>query len=201
MGFKWFVDGLRDGSLGFGGEESAGASFLRRDGATWTTDKDGLIFGLLAAEITARIGHDPGEAYGRITQELGVRSTPGSMRRRLRTSGGCWRRWRPIRLGITTLADEQVARHDDRRTGNNAPIGGIKVVAESGWFALRPSGHRGRLQDLCREFSQRRPPAADPATGDGRGRAGVCDATLAVRRDWSDPIKAAASRTSAAHSR
>jgi phosphoglucomutase len=140
VGFKWFVDGLRDGSLGFGGEESAGASFLRRDGATWTTDKDGLILGLLAAEITARTGHDPGEAYARITQELGVpfyaridAPATADQRRLLATLA-------PDRLGITTLADEPVRATMTAAPGNNAPIGGIKVVAESGWFALRPSG-------------------------------------------------------------
>ena len=140
VGFKWFVDGLIDGSLGFGGEESAGASFLRRDGSVWTTDKDGIILGLLAAEITARTKQDPGEAYNRITQALGVpfyeridaRATP-ELRRRLAMLS-------PDQLGINELAGEPVRATFTTAPGNNAPIGGIKMVAASGWFAVRPSG-------------------------------------------------------------
>ena len=140
VGFKWFVDGLLDGSLGFGGEESAGASFLRRDGSVWTTDKDGLILGLLAAEITARVKHDPGEAYDRITRTLGVpfyeridAPATAEQRRLLKTLS-------PDRLGITQLAGEAVSATYVTAPGNNAPIGGIKMVAASGWFAVRPSG-------------------------------------------------------------
>jgi phosphoglucomutase len=140
VGFKWFVDGLIDGSLGFGGEESAGASFLRRDGSVWTTDKDGIILGLLAAEITARTKQDPGEAYNRITQALGVPfyeridapATP-ELRRRLAMLS-------PDQLGIKDLAGEPVRATFTTAPGNNAPIGGIKMVAASGWFAVRPSG-------------------------------------------------------------
>jgi phosphoglucomutase len=140
VGFKWFVDGLLDGSLGFGGEESAGASFLRRDGSVWTTDKDGLILGLLAAEITARTNQDPGEAYDRITQALGApfyeridAPATAEQRRLLRTLP-------PDRLGIKELAGEPVSATFAAAPGNNAPIGGIKMVAASGWFAVRPSG-------------------------------------------------------------
>jgi phosphoglucomutase len=140
VGFKWFVDGLLGGSLGFGGEESAGASFLRRDGPVWTTDKDGIILGLLAAEITARTKHDPGVEYDRIAQALGVPfyeriDAPASAEQRQRlktlTAEG---------LGITELAGEPVRAALTTAPGNNAPIGGIKIVAASGWFAVRPSG-------------------------------------------------------------
>jgi len=140
VGFKWFVDGLLAGSLGFGGEESAGASFLRRDGSLWTTDKDGLILGLLAAEITARTKHDPGKAYERIAATLGMPyyeriDAPASaeQRQRLKTLTA-------QELGITELAGEPVLAALTAAPGNNAPIGGIKIVAESGWFAVRPSG-------------------------------------------------------------
>jgi phosphoglucomutase len=140
VGFKWFVDGLTDGSLGFGGEESAGASFLRRDGSVWTTDKDGIILGLLAAEITARTKQDPGIAYEHITQALGVPfyeriDAPASaeLRHRLATIS-------PDQLGITKLAGEPVQATFTTAPGNNAPIGGIKMATTSGWFAVRPSG-------------------------------------------------------------
>ncbi len=140
VGFKWFVDGLTDGSLGFGGEESAGASFLRRDGSVWTTDKDGIILGLLAAEITARTKHDPGAYYDHITQDLGVpfyertdAPATAEQRRRLATLA-------PDQLGIKQLAGEPVGAMFTTASGNNAPIGGIKMVAASGWFAVRPSG-------------------------------------------------------------
>jgi phosphoglucomutase len=140
VGFKWFVDGLLDRSLGFGGEESAGASFLRRDGSVWTTDKDGLILGLLAAEITARAQQDPGEAYEHITQALGVplyertdAPATAEQRRLLGTLS-------PDQLGITELAGEVVSATFTTAPGNNAPIGGIKMVAAGGWFAVRPSG-------------------------------------------------------------
>jgi len=140
VGFKWFVDGLTDGSLGFGGEESAGASFLRRDGTTWTTDKDGIILGLLAAEITARTGRDPGEAYGALTEALGIPfyariDAPASAAERARLKA-----LTPDRLGMTMLAGEAVSGVFTQAPGNGAAIGGLKVVAPSGWFAARPSG-------------------------------------------------------------
>ena len=140
VGFKWFVDGLFGGSLGFGGEESAGASFLRRDGSVWTTDKDGLILGLLAAEITTRTQLDPGKSYDRITQALGVPfyeriDAPASAEQRQRLKA-----LMPEQLGVTELAGESVRAVLTTAPGNNAAIGGIKIVAESGWFAVRPSG-------------------------------------------------------------
>jgi phosphoglucomutase len=140
VGFKWFVDGLTDGSLGFGGEESAGASFLRHDGSVWTTDKDGLIAGLLAAEMTARNGIDPGASYGRITQALGApfyeridAAATAAQRTRLKAITA-------EEVGLSELAGEKVIATITRAPGNNAPIGGIKIAAENGWFALRPSG-------------------------------------------------------------
>jgi len=140
VGFKWFVDGLFDGSLGFGGEESAGAAFLRRNGTVWSTDKDGLILGLLAAEITARTGADPGAAYARITESLGApfyeridAPADAAARQRLKTLSA-------DSLGLTSLAGEPVCAALTRAPGNNAPIGGLKITAENGWFAVRPSG-------------------------------------------------------------
>ncbi|MCQ4321992.1 phosphoglucomutase (alpha-D-glucose-1,6-bisphosphate-dependent) [Stutzerimonas stutzeri] len=140
VGFKWFVDGLLDGSLGFGGEESAGASFLRRDGSVWTTDKDGIAPALLAAEITARMGRDPGEIYRELTRKFGepaydrveAPATPAQKERLSKLS--------PRQLQITQLGGERIERVLDRAPGNDAPIGGIKVVTASGWFAARPSG-------------------------------------------------------------
>ena len=140
VGFKWFVDGLLDGSLGFGGEESAGASFLRLDGNVWTTDKDGFIPCLLAAEITARAGRDPGEIYRGLTREFGdplydrvdAPATPAERAALARLS--------PEQVDITELAGEKIQAILTRAPGNDASIGGIKVVARSGWFAARPSG-------------------------------------------------------------
>jgi phosphoglucomutase len=140
VGFKWFVDGLLGGTLGFGGEESAGASFLRRDGSVWTTDKDGIILGLLAAEITARMGRDPGEIYDGLTQELGpsfyerIDSPATPQQKKI------LKNLTPDQLGAKELAGEHIESVLSRAPGNNEPIGGIKVVAKSGWFAARPSG-------------------------------------------------------------
>ena len=140
VGFKWFVDGLLDGSLGFGGEESAGASFVRLDGSVWTTDKDGIVPALLAAEITARMGRDPGEIYRELTREFGepvydrveAPATPEQKEILEKLS--------PEQVRSTDLAGEKVQAILTRAPGNGAPIGGLKVVAESGWFAARPSG-------------------------------------------------------------
>jgi phosphoglucomutase len=140
VGFKWFAPGLFDGSVCFGGEESAGASFLRRDGTVWTTDKDGILLGLLAAEITARTGRDPGEHYRTLTAALGAPSytridaaaTPDQKARLQRLS--------PDAVTATTLAGEPIAQRLTRAPANDAPIDGLKVVADNGWFAARPSG-------------------------------------------------------------
>jgi phosphoglucomutase len=140
VGFKWFVPGLFDASYCFGGEESAGASFLRRDGTVWTTDKDGLIMDLLAAEITARTGEDPGEHYRDLTAEFGMAyytridapATPDQKARLQKLS--------PEAVKQSNLAGEPISAKLTRAPGNDAPIGGLKVVAASGWFAARPSG-------------------------------------------------------------
>jgi phosphoglucomutase len=140
VGFKWFVDGLLDGSLGFGGEESAGASFLRLDGAVWTTDKDGIVPALLSAEITARMGRDPGEIYGELTREFGAPvydrveapATPLQKQSLAKLS--------PRQIVSSELAGEKIQGILTQAPGNGAPIGGVKVIAESGWFAARPSG-------------------------------------------------------------
>jgi phosphoglucomutase len=140
VGFKWFVDGLLAGSLGFGGEESAGASFLRRDGTTWTTDKDGIIPCLLAAEITALRGRDPGELYGELTQRFGSPAyrridAPASAREKM-----ILRALSAAQVRATELAGEPITGVLMAASGNGAPIGGLKVTTAHGWFAARPSG-------------------------------------------------------------
>jgi phosphoglucomutase len=140
VGFKWFVDGLIGGILGFGGEESAGASFLRDDGSVWTTDKDGITLGLLAAEMTAVTGRDPGELYVTIASELGQMqyaridspATPEEKKKLAQLSKND--------VKATELAGDRITQVLTRAPGNDAPIGGLKVVTESGWFAARPSG-------------------------------------------------------------
>jgi len=140
VGFKWFVSGLMDGSLGFGGEESAGASFSRLDGTVWTTDKDGLVPALLSAEITARTGRDPGDAYRTMTQELGAvyanRVDAPANAEQKKKLGKLNRR----QVRITELAGEPIDQILTSAPGNNAPIGGVKVTSRGGWFAARPSG-------------------------------------------------------------
>ena len=140
VGFKWFVPGLFDGSCCFGGEESAGASFLRRDGTVWTTDKDGPIMSLLAAEITAKTGKDPGEHYGELTAEFGTPyytriDAPATPEQKAHLQA-----LSPEAIRESSLAGEPIVAKLTRAPGNNAPIGGLKVVAKSGWFAARPSG-------------------------------------------------------------
>jgi phosphoglucomutase len=140
VGFKWFVEGLLDGALAFGGEESAGASFVRRDGRVWTTDKDGIVPALLAAEITAKMARDPGEIYRDLTRELGepfydrveAPATPEQKERLAKLS--------PQDVRIKELAGEAIQNVLTHAPGNGAPIGGLKVVAKGGWFAARPSG-------------------------------------------------------------
>ncbi|QNK01480.1 phosphoglucomutase (alpha-D-glucose-1,6-bisphosphate-dependent) [Dyella telluris] len=140
VGFKWFVDGLFDGSLGFGGEESAGASFLRRDGGVWSTDKDGIASALMSAEITARMDKDPGELYRQMTSELGRPlservDAPANTEQKAKLS-----KLSPDQVKSTQLAGEKIEAVLDRAPGNGAPIGGIKVASANGWFAARPSG-------------------------------------------------------------
>jgi len=140
VGFKWFSQGLLDGSLGFGGEESAGAAFLRRDGTAWTTDKDGLIAALLAAEITARCGRDPGALYLELADQLGQPvadrvEAPASVQQKKQLAA-----LSPKAITSTELAGEPITGVLNLAPGNDAPIGGIKVVSRSGWYAARPSG-------------------------------------------------------------
>lgn len=150
VGFKWFVDGLLDGSLAFGGEESAGASFLRRGGGVWTTDKDGIVPALLAAEMTARIGRDPGEIYRELTRALGepcydridAPATPEQKQMLARLS--------PQQVRLTELAGEKIESISTHAPGNGAPIGGVKVVANNGWFAVRPSG----TENICKIYAE-----------------------------------------------
>ncbi len=140
VGFKWFVGGLRDGSLGFGGEESAGASFLRRDGSVWTTDKDGIIMDLLAAEMMAKTGRDPSELYQALTKELGEPvyeriDAPATPEQKAVLS-----KLSPEQVKATELAGDKITAMLTKAPGNDAAIGGLKVVTEHGWFAARPSG-------------------------------------------------------------
>ena len=140
VGFKWFAAGLRDGSLGFGGEESAGASFARLDGGVWTTDKDGIVLALLSAEITGRIGRDPGEIYRNLAHEFGQSTydrieAPATAEQRQKLA-----QLSPRQISFSQLAGESIQNIIDKAPGNGAPIGGVKVIADSGWFAIRPSG-------------------------------------------------------------
>jgi phosphoglucomutase len=168
VGFKWFVDGLLDGSMGFGGEESAGAAFLRHDGTAWTTDKDGIIMGLLAAEITAATEKNPEEHYADLTVQYGTPvyeriDSPASPDQK--TALG---KLSPEMVRADTLAGERITAKLTKAPGNGAPIGGLKVITENGWFAARPSGtedlykiyaesfrdreHLNRLQDEARQI-------------------------------------------------
>jgi phosphoglucomutase len=156
VGFKWFVPGLIDGSLCFGGEESAGASFLRRDGTVWTTDKDGPIMNLLAAEITARTGKDPGEHYRELTAEFGsplytridAAATPEQKQRLGKLS--------PDAVTASTLAGDQITAKLTKAPGNNASIGGLKVITANGWFAARPSGTENIYKIYAESFRDER---------------------------------------------
>jgi phosphoglucomutase len=140
VGFKWFVDGLIDGSLGFGGEESAGASFLRRDGSPWSTDKDGILLALLAAEITAKTGRDPGAAYNELTERFGAPAYRRTDSPIDAESKAKLLELEPEDITATELAGEPIETVLTRAPGNDAPLGGVKVISASGWFAARPSG-------------------------------------------------------------
>jgi phosphoglucomutase len=170
VGFKWFVGGLLDGSLGFGGEESAGASFLRRDGTVWTTDKDGIILDLLAAEMTARTGRDPAELYREITRESGEPIYERIDARATYEQKALLAKLSPDQIKTSELAGEKILAKLTRAPGNGAPLGGLKVVTEQGWFAARPSGteevykiyaesfngqeHLRRIQEEARQIVQ-----------------------------------------------
>ncbi|MHB1678555.1 MAG: phosphoglucomutase (alpha-D-glucose-1,6-bisphosphate-dependent) [Sulfuriferula sp.] len=140
VGFKWFADGLLDGSLGFGGEESAGASCLRRDGSVWTTDKDGIVPALLAAEITSRMSRDPGEIYSELEHEFGEILYDRVEASATATQKAMLARLSPQQVRSTDMAGEKILTILTHAPGNGAPIGGLKVMTQSGWFAARPSG-------------------------------------------------------------
>ena len=140
VGFKWFVDGLLSGLYGFGGEESAGASFLRRDGEAWTTDKDGIILDLLAAEITAKTGRDPGQHYAALTERFGAPVYERMDAPATSEQQGILANLSPEQVTAEELAGEKITARLTRAPANDAPIGGLKVVTENGWFAARPSG-------------------------------------------------------------
>ena len=155
VGFKWFVEGLIDGSVGFCGEESSGATFLRRDGTVWTTDKDGIIPNLLAAEITARTGRDPGEHYRGLTAEFGDPlyerlDAPATLEQRDRLA-----KLSPEAITVSTLAGEPIIAKLTNAPGNQAPIGGLKVIAANGWFAARPSGTESIYKIYAESFKGR----------------------------------------------
>ena len=155
VGFKWFVDGLLDGSLGFGGEESAGASFLRIDGSTWTTDKDGMIAGLLAAEITAVLGMDPGARYAGLTRDLGSPiyeriDAPAAVEQKRR-----FKQLAPAQIDARALAGEPIRSIMTTAPGNGESIGGLKVVTDEGWFAVRPSGTEDVYKLYAESFRDR----------------------------------------------
>jgi phosphoglucomutase len=155
VGFKWFVDGLLDGSCGFGGEESAGASFLRMDGTVWTTDKDGLIMGLLAAEITAKTGRDPGEHYAELSARFG---SPLYERMDVAASveqKTILEKLTPEQVGASKLAGETITATFTAAPGNGMPIGGLKVVTRDGWFAARPSGTENIYKVYTESFKDR----------------------------------------------
>jgi phosphoglucomutase len=155
VGFKWFVDGLLDGSCGFGGEESAGASFLRTDGTVWTTDKDGLIMGLLAAEITAKTGRDPGQHYAELAARFG---SPLYERIDVAASAAqkaVLEKLSPEQVGVSELAGETITATFTAAPGNGMPIGGLKVVTRDGWFAARPSGTENIYKVYTESFKDR----------------------------------------------
>jgi phosphoglucomutase len=150
VGFKWFVDGLVDGSIGFGGEESAGASFLRRDGRVWTTDKDGIIADLLACELTARSGRDPGQAYATLTERFGAPAYKRVDAPATPAQKAALGRLSASDVTATTLAGDPITAVLTEAPGNGAPIGGLKVVTEQGWFAARPSG----TEDVAKVYAE-----------------------------------------------
>ena len=181
VGFKWFVEGLLDGSLGFGGEESAGASFVRLDGTVWTTDKDGIVPALLSAEMTARMGRDPGEIYRELTREFGepaydrveAPATPDQKELLAKLS--------PQQVKLTELAGETIQTVLTQAPGNDAPIGGVKVIAESGWFAARPSGTEDIYKIYAESFRGRRSSAPYPGGSPGNRQRCVGGVPAAVR--------------------
>jgi phosphoglucomutase len=155
VGFKWFVAGLLDGSLGFGGEESAGASLLRRDGTVWTTDKDGIVLGLLAAEILGATGKDPGELYQSLTEELGSPVYERIDRKATREQKARLKNLRASEIETPELAGDPIRERLTEAPGNGASIGGLKVSTDFGWFAARPSGTEDVYKLYAESFRDR----------------------------------------------
>jgi len=155
VGFKWFVSGLHDGSLGFGGEESAGASFLRRDGTVWATDKDGIIMDLLAAEIMACTGRDPSELYQDLTRELGAPAYERVDAPATREQKAALLKLSPAEIRASALAGDPIESMLTKAPGNGAPIGGLKVITANGWFAARPSGTEDIYKLYAESFRSR----------------------------------------------
>jgi phosphoglucomutase len=155
VGFKWFVEGLMDGACGFGGEESAGASFLRKDASVWTTDKDGIILDLLAAEITARTGRDPGEHYLALTEMFGRPVYERMDAPATAAQKDVLAKLSPRQVNASTLAGEKILAILTQAPGNGAPIGGLKAVTENGWFAARPSGTEELYKIYAESFRDR----------------------------------------------
>lgn len=152
VGFKWFVPGLIDGSIGFGGEESAGASFLRFDGSVWSTDKDGLILDLLAAEITAVTGKTPSQRYAELAEEFGAPAYARTDAEANREQKAILKKLSPEQVTADTLAGEPITAKLTKAPGNDAPIGGLKVCTESSWFAARPSGTEDKYKIYAESF-------------------------------------------------
>jgi len=150
VGFKWFVSGLISGALGFGGEESAGASFLQKDGRVWTTDKDGILLDLLAAEITAVTGKEPGLHFKELADRFGMPYYKRVDQKATREEKAILSRLSPEAVSAKTLAGEPIVNRLTKAPGNSAPIGGLKVVAASGWFAARPSG----TEDIYKVYAE-----------------------------------------------
>jgi phosphoglucomutase len=153
VGFKWFAEGLLDGSLGFAGEESAGASFLRLDGSVWTTDKDGIVPALLAAEITARLGRDPGEIYLDLTRDLGESSYERIDAPATAQQKASLLKLSPREIKPRDLAGDKILSILDHAPGNGAVIGGLKVSTAKGWFAARPSGTENIYKIYAESFA------------------------------------------------
>ena len=152
VGFKWFVSGLFSGSLGFGGEESAGASFLRRDGSVWSTDKDGIILDLLAAEMTAITGKDPGQHFVEIAAQFGMPYYARKDEDATPAQKAVLAKLSPDAVKDATLAGEPITAKLTQAPGNDAPIGGLKVVTANGWFAARPSGTENKYKIYAESF-------------------------------------------------
>jgi phosphoglucomutase len=155
VGFKWFVPGLLDGSLGFGGEESAGASLLRVDGQVWTTDKDGIVLNLLAAEITARAGRDPSQLYHGLTEELGAPEFERTDTAASKAEKAALLKLSPADIRTAQLAGDAIRAMLVNAPGNGAAIGGLKVITANGWFAARPSGTEDIYKLYAESFSGR----------------------------------------------